>query len=403
MVIDTRSIVSPDSSNKQEEFLNYLLKIKNSFNVTRSSFIDGFSEIDIPVAIAYRPNSKVLSQSGGKGISRSQAMISALMESFECDAAEKIIPCIEKKNINEIKKLNKNFIHPKYLPTTLTQFEDDLPIDWSYCRNLFTNKIYLVPFDAISLDFTRMCNINEPAVMQLSSNGLASGMTENEAILSAIYEIIERHSSASCYFKPNTNNRIVDLNSIKNQDLKNCICKFINKKFNLIIRDLTIFDEFPTYSSYLYDQYGNGYIGWGCSSNSEIAFLRALIESNQARTTQISGAREDMYKFDYLLRKKITDIDHKKNIKNKAIDFENEKKDINIKDYKELKSIFRKYDIPDPLCFTFENNLDMFAVRVVIPKLHGYLYPGYEAMIRKEFFEELTDYQSKTRHYPAAI
>ena len=45
----------------------------------------------------------------------------------------------------------------------------------------------------------------------------------------------------------------------------------------------------------------------------------------------------------------------------------------------------------------------MFAVRVVIPKLHGYLYPGYEAMIRKEFFEELTDYQSKTRHYPAAI
>ena len=260
-----------------------------------------------------------------------------------------------------------------------------------------------MPFDAISLDFTRMCNINEPSVMQLSSNGLASGMTENEAILSAIYEIIERHSTTTWDLKPTINNRIVDLNSIKNQDIKKCICKFINKKLSLTIKDLTIFDEFPTYSAYLYDQYGNGNIGWGCSSNSEIAFLRALIESHQARTIQISGAREDMFKFDYLLRKKIIEIEPKNNTKPNAIDFENNKKDLKIQDYKELKSIFRKYNISDPLCFTFKNNLDMFAVRVVIPNLHGYLYPGYESMIRKEFFEELNDYQSKTRHYPAAI
>ena len=47
----------------------------------------------------------------------------------------------------------------------------------------------------ISLDFTRMSKISDPSFIQLSSNGLASGMNENEAILSAIYEIIERHSS----------------------------------------------------------------------------------------------------------------------------------------------------------------------------------------------------------------
>ena len=98
MGIDTRTILEPASSNiNQEDFLNYLLKNKSRFNVTRVSFIEGFSEIDIPVAIAYRPNSKVLSQSGGKGISRTQSMISALMESYECNAAEKVNPCIEKK------------------------------------------------------------------------------------------------------------------------------------------------------------------------------------------------------------------------------------------------------------------------------------------------------------------
>ena len=51
----------------------------------------------------------------------------------------------------------------------------------------------------------------------------------------------------------------------------------------------------------------------------------------------------------------------------------------------------------------FKNDLDMCAVRVVIPHLHGYLYPGYESVIRKEFIEELSTYQSKTKHYPAAI
>ena len=73
-------------------YCDYLLSEKKNYSVSRVSYIDGFSEVDLPVAIAYRPNSKVLSQSGGKGISRNQSLISALMESYECDAAEKVKP-----------------------------------------------------------------------------------------------------------------------------------------------------------------------------------------------------------------------------------------------------------------------------------------------------------------------
>ncbi len=403
MVIDTRTILEPTSSNiKQEDFLKYLLKNKSRFDVTRVSYLEGFSEIDIPVAIAYRPNSRVLSQSGGKGITRTQSMISALMESFECNAAEKVIPCIEKKNINEIKKINKNYIHPKNFPTTLTQFDENLPIDWSYCRNLFSDEIYLVPFDMISLNFTRMTNISEPSFIQLSSNGLASGMNENEAILSAIYEIIERHSSTTMALMNNEKSKEVNLESLENQEIKNCISVFTNKRMNITVNDLSIYDEFPTYSAIISDNFGNETLGWGTNSNSEVAFLRALLEANQARTIQISGAREDMHKFDYLLRKNI-EISSKNNFRERCLDFENNKKELIIREYKELKPFFEKYNIPDPLCFTFKNDLDMCAVRVVIPYLHGYLYPGYESVIRKEFFEELSTYQSKTKHYPAAI
>ena len=78
------------NSEIQEEFLESILRVKSKFEVTRVSFINGFAETQLPVAIAYRPNSKVLAQSGGKGISKEQTLISALMESYECHTAENV-------------------------------------------------------------------------------------------------------------------------------------------------------------------------------------------------------------------------------------------------------------------------------------------------------------------------
>ena len=402
MTIETRTISHfKDEKANQKDFLSYLLKNKNKFNVTRTSYIDGFSEIDIPVAIAYRPNSKVLSQSGGKGLSRNQAMISAIMESFECNAAEKVHPCIEKKSIDEINSLNIKFVDPHDLPTTLTQFEKHCPIDWSYCNNLFTKEKKLVPFDAITLDFTRMSNLNKIQTMQLTSNGLASGMNENEAIFSAIYEIIERHSVTSNDF--NNNKKQVNLESIENKEIQNCLEKFKRNNIQVTIEDLTVFDDFPTFSASLLDFYGEGCIGWGCNANSEIALLRALLEANQARTIQISGAREDMNKYEYLLNKREINLDDQKKENIFQINFEKNKKLRYIQNINEIKTLFKKHNIADPLFLILEKSERMCAVRVIIPFLHGYMYPGYESIIRKSFVDDLDNYQKKYKHYPAAI
>ena len=97
------------------------------------------------------------------------------------------------------------------------------------------------------------------------------------------------------------NNKKVNLESLVNQEIKNCISLFTDKRMEITVNDLTVYDEFPTYSAVITDTLGNATLGWGTNSNSEVAFLRALLEANQARTIQISGAREDMHKFDYLL------------------------------------------------------------------------------------------------------
>lgn len=113
------------------QFAEHLISCKREYSVTRVSYITGFSRVDLPVAIAYRPNSKVLSQSGGKGVSKVQALISALMESYECDAAEKIQPDTYSVSFEELVDSSISALDPRTLPTTLTDYSSVSRIDWS--------------------------------------------------------------------------------------------------------------------------------------------------------------------------------------------------------------------------------------------------------------------------------
>ncbi len=403
MNIETSYNTSGNKSSP-DDYSKYLLSKKKEFNVTRVSFIDGFSEVDLPVAIAYRPNSKVLSQSGGKGISRNQALISALMESYECDSAEKIKPDLLKTSIDELKTKNLDYLDPTSLPTTLTYFEENLPIDWIYGENLFNGRRLLVPFESVSVDFTRMASLEFPTYQQLTSNGLASGYSEKDAIFSAIYELIERHSVTTNEFNGSTMNKPIDQLSVPSDIRKNCLDKIALGNLDLEIYDVSIFDVFPTYACYLTDYDGMTSVGWGCSNSSSIALLRAVTEANQARTILLSGSREDMHKYDYLLARRI--IDDNNNImsknNNNSINYRNID-EAKINTFEDLKNIFKIYNLQDPIFITLDKQDHMAAVRVIVPKLHGYNYPAYQSIIDDKFCEDLLRYQKTDTHLPAAI
>ena len=131
----------------QENFLSKILQIKNKFNVTRLSFINGFAETKLPVAIAYRPNSKVLAQSGGKGISKEQTLISALMESYECHTAENVsFSTVDTYQDGEQTKAN-----PFKIATTLKDYRSVDPIRWCKAKNIFNDEDVYVPFSAVTV------------------------------------------------------------------------------------------------------------------------------------------------------------------------------------------------------------------------------------------------------------
>ena len=383
----------------QEKFLSKILQIKNKFNVTRLSFINGFAETKLPVAIAYRPNSKVLAQSGGKGISKEQTLISALMESYECHTAENVsFSTVDTYQDGEQTKAN-----PFKIATTLKDYRSVDPIRWCKAKNIFNDEDVYVPFSAVSLDFQNMSYIHKREPMMLTSNGLASGSSWDDACISAIYEIVERHSITINEINKTDKLKLVDRKSIAAEELLNLIELLEKEKdIEVSLYDNTEWEEFPTYKSILTNGHMN-WAGFGTHSDPVIAATRAITEANQARMISISGSREDMNKNFYLLSAGITrkaksvgqssrpckmrkyELDKKQTKLNKILD---KLKTISKKTY-----IYRYKQI-DP---------SIFVVRVISEGLHGYNYPGYSRMtILETALDRRIDLEEKETHSPAA-
>ena len=389
---------------KPAEFAQYLISCKQEYSVTRVSYITGFSRVDLPVAIAYRPNSKVLSQSGGKGVSKTQALISALMESYECDSAEKIKPDIYSRSFDDLVKSNNNVLDPKTLPTTLTDYNSFSRIDWSECYDLLSNENIMVPFDAISLDFTRMSDLGHKCFMQLTSNGLASGQSVEAAIISALLEVVERHSVTTAELNNTSEAMEVDLRTLSSPIHMKLLSKLKIASVSCKLFYVGLFSRLPVYSCLIVDNDGQGNVGWGCHTNDDIAVARAITEANQARTIQISGSREDMHRYDYMMVHKIKhDLPPSSQSLKSYIELKKQHffpLEITLK---QLIDIWTELGLPNPLVKVLSSDKYKAAVRVVVPLLHGYNYPAYRSVLRNDYTEQLSDYINKVTHRPAAI
>lgn len=363
---------STQASSGADDFLNHLLAVKGKFNVSRISSIDGFAREDLPVAIAYRPNSKVLSQSGGKGVSRTQAMISALMESFECHTAEEIGWELETSYDN----LPGMKINPLKLAITMKDYDPRDLNKWIQLDHLHSCEKYWAPFDAISLDFTRMFNVFSRDTFFLSSNGLASGCSWENAIVSGIYEVIERHSLTLKELAGTDTKDLIDLTSIHDPLVTDVIFRLQQYGIRCKLFDNTHWSDFPTYKAVLLNE-STRWTGFGTHSSIYIAILRAITEANQARLISISGTREDMNK-DFYLAVYPNDLHDEQDLpmgRPLSLTLPYIAPSLEYHD-------FVRHTISTTATNWFvykypQIDSQVFVVRVIAENLHGYNYPGY--------------------------
>ncbi len=267
--------------------------------ITRLADVTGLDWLGIPVYQAIRPNSRNMSVSQGKGVTREQAKVSALMESLEFFHAEEVAQPTVCTTVGEMRR-SINYDPYILLRPRHGFLSDDTYVDWVAATNLRTGADTWIP--------KQLCEFNACVVERLSvkqflsaSNGLASGNTFTEAVIHALCEVIERDAVWR-----NLETRFDAEHAIKPTSIfphlaRQLMDRFRRAGMQIHISDATGPTRLPCFEVFLDcpDIPHLLFYGAGCHQRASIALLRAFTEVAQSRVTHIAGSRDDLKSRNY--------------------------------------------------------------------------------------------------------
>ncbi|MFN3901148.1 MAG: YcaO-like family protein [Alishewanella aestuarii] len=267
--------------------------------VSRLANLTHLDKLGLPVWCAIRPLARSFVTSLGKGLLMEQARLSALMESIEIWQAERLqIPeCWQRP---EQLAAQSNIANLSGLPKAhrFCQLPTDY-IPWVQGYEVISGKPCYLPFEAVSLDLS--LNIAGMGYFARNSHGLSGGNNQTEAEVFALLELLERDSIAR--WELHSQQDLSQLTALDPQkaatpDLQKCWQQVSGQ----VCTGLWLIhqDPLPVVVCMMVDLDDSSldpvgiYAGYSAHPNLEVAMLKALLESAQARCAIIAGAREDL-------------------------------------------------------------------------------------------------------------
>jgi ribosomal protein S12 methylthiotransferase accessory factor YcaO len=330
-----------------EDTLDAIIPICAKIGVTRISDISCMDKLYIPNYSVVLPGTDdIIWVYGGKGITRSHAKASALMETIErySSLSSSYARSFVRGSYIQLSQSYNKVLHPAEVVEPVDQEYDDKAhvMDFLPGFDLLTNEEVLVPAEIALYRHSPKL----PATCVFShfhTNGLASGNVVEEAICHALCEVIERDAvsiadlCASCIpyniletmidslkkderyrylvSKIPVENTFVDDPSIfpdidiseiteEFEPIKRLVKRFTDTGVPLLIKDITQKDiGIPTIlassAEWITHDYGYFAKGYGTHPDARIALIRAITELSQTRAVNIQGARDDLKKIRY--------------------------------------------------------------------------------------------------------
>jgi len=266
--------------------------------ISRVANVTGLDRVGIPVYNAFRPQSRSISVSQGKGSEPLAAKVSAIMESVETFHAESITRPTQYGSINSLRETLALADTENMARAGRQALGDNDPIYWVEGQNLYDDQAYWLPLEVVSTDYS-LPLLQGSGFFAANSNGLASGNSLNEALCHAIYEVIERDAEAlwnqqSDQLQAATG---VDELSINDPNCRELLTLFKTANINIRIWDISSDVGLPCFTCLAMGNEGDWAdpeFGTGCHAAKEVALARALTEAAQARATFIAGSRDDV-------------------------------------------------------------------------------------------------------------
>lgn len=286
--------------------------------ITRLADITGLDWVGIPVYQAVRPNSRNMSVALGKGLTRDQAKVSALMEALEGFHAEELVYPKVQASVKEMRGQLQYDLYalqvvsaPSGAPRDLSYdpyappvgaspyLQEDTLVDWIPATNLWTGAATWVPRQVCELNFCVVERLHVP-LFRATSNGLASGNTMAEAIVHGLCEVVERDSTYRCPGARYDADRCVVPATISSGLVRRVLDRFEHGGLRTLIIDETGPTAIPCFEVFLdHPESAASYHGLGCHPSPITALLRALTEAAQSRLAHIAGSRDDLFRRTY--------------------------------------------------------------------------------------------------------
>jgi ribosomal protein S12 methylthiotransferase accessory factor len=263
--------------------------------ITRIANVTGLDRIGIPVVVVSRPNARSLAVAQGKGLTLAAAQASAVMESIELYHAEYIHLPLKLGTPRELSPSHR-LVNLDALPQLKrSRFHHDRTMLWIEGRDLITDTSRWVPYELVHTRYILPFPTGS-GCFHASSNGLASGNHLVEAINHGIAEVVERDSTA-LWNRGDRALRRVDLATVDDPDCASVIDQIERAGLTVGVWDTTSDVGIASFYSLVVDQrYEMAHSGSGSGAHPSraVAFLRAVTEAVQVRTTYISGSRDDL-------------------------------------------------------------------------------------------------------------
>lgn len=270
--------------------------------ITRIARVTGLDHVGIPVSMAIRPASKNLSVSQGKGFTPLLADVSAVMESIEFHHAETPRPADLVGTYAELSERHPVIDPTRFVAGWFPEAGLDPLREWVAARDLHDGSVAYVPRALVNFDQTS----HGPECMRLfiSTNGLASGNTLEEATCHSLYEIIERDAAAAWETRDDTHREV---DEVEAQTIDGPVRALLSQldAADMCVRiwDATSPLGVPTFVCHLRGRTelrGLGtFVGTGTHHGRDIALSRAVTEAAQSRLTIIGGSRDDNFPDEY--------------------------------------------------------------------------------------------------------
>lgn len=284
-----------------EPFYRLLEGEAEAAGVTRLAELTGLDRIGFPVWQAVRPLGRAQSVHQGKGATDLDAKIGALGEALESHWAEQVTADGPRARWQDLPQ-EQRCPDPGDCFTADARSPEPGELDWCEATDLRSGRRIFLPHLLVSLDFT----LPTRTAFERSSAGLAIGTSEEEAVETALLEVIERDAMGEWRRMPAPDKapHRVDMRSIPFPWFGHWAAKVTAAGAGLRVFALEAIEGTPLCIVYLGggEAFGRShrlFMGSAAHGSPEIALFKALAEAVQSRLTFIAGTRDDMLPSQY--------------------------------------------------------------------------------------------------------